>query len=409
MKKVVILGGGFAGLSAALNLEKKLAGHEFSITIIDSHDYHLFNSNLYEVATAAEEMESMGDLKESIALPYNKIFKNKKISFIKGEILEVNTHEKQAILAGRKVIYDYLVIAQGSKEEFFNIPGAKEFGIPLKNLGQALKIKNAIEFAIEAHKYDTHKPYVKIVVAGGGYTGVELAGELRGLVNFLAWKQGYPVEKVLIDVVEASNLLMPGMGEQATSDAKARLQDLWVTVRLLSPITKVEHNSLELANGEKMIYDVLIWTAGVKARPVPKGLELETDKRGRVVVDEFLRAKGNYNIFMLGDQASVLSSNGQAVPQSAQDAISQGKYLGKILPEVLRNKTVQAYFPKPHGFIVSIGGKWAILNYPPFYFTGRLAYFVHELATWRYFASLIGWWKAAKFVWFQMDLYGRND
>jgi len=425
MPKIVILGGGFGGLTAALGLEKKLRGSNVSISLIDRENYHLFNSNLYEVATAAEELENITDLKKSIGLPFAKIFKGKRVHFLQGEVKAVDPLNKIVSLPGKKLEYDYLIVALGSKEEYFNIPGAKDYGIPLKNLSNALKIKNAIEFAVERHKFDAQKKYARIIIAGGGYTGVELAGELRGLVNFLSWKYQYPNQKIEIGLIEAANTLMPGMGERATNDAVRRLQELGVGVKVLSPIIKATQNTLELSTGERVVYDVLIWTAGVKAKAFPQGLDLQINERGRAEVDEFLRARGQDNIFILGDQAAVFKRNpdawvptqrsgqvgagGRLVPQSAQDAIHQGRYLSYALPLLIKNRKPRVYKPKNHGFIVSVGGKWAILNNPPFYFKGRFAYFIHELAHVRYFASLLGLWKAVKLVWFQDRLYGRND
>lgn len=410
MTKIVILGGGFAGVAAALGLEKRFrASNHVSITIVDRAAYNQFNSNLYEVATAAEELENIGDLKKSICVPFEQMFKGKRLNFIQGEIRSIDPLRKIAVLPGKKIEYDYLILALGSQEEYFNIPGAKEYGIPLKSLPHALKIKNAIEFSVEAHKFDTQKKYVRIVIAGGGYTGVELAGELKTLLDFLSWKYNYPREKIEIQILEASNTLMPGMGNRATKDATSRLNFLGTRVKLLSPIIKVEQNTVEISTGEKLIYDVLIWTAGVRAKPLPLGLDIQTDVKGKVVVDQFLRAKGLENIFVLGDQAAVLKPNGQSVPASAQDAVHEAEYLTYALPCFLKNHHPLAYRPKDHGFIVSVGGKWAILNYPPFYFTGRLAYFIHELAHVRYFASILGWRQAVKLVWFQDRLYSRND
>ena len=405
--KIVILGGGFAGVAAALGLEKNIK--DAQITLVDREAYHQFNSNLYEAATAAEELTNIFDLKKSIALPFAEIFKGKRVNFVQGEVKSVDAENMTVNLGAKKIEYDYLTVALGSCEECFNIPGAKEFGLPLKNFPQALKIKNALEFAVEAHKMDAQKKYVRVVVAGGGYTGVELAGELNGLMDFLSWKHGYPRQKIEILVVEASNALMPGMGARATRDAGRRLGELGVGVKLLSPITNMTHNTLELLTGERIVYDALIWTAGVRAKPLPQGLSLDADARGRVKVDEFLRTKEYHNIFVLGDQALVMGADSRPVPQSAQDAMHQGRYLAFALPLLIKNRRPLPYAPKPHGFIVSIGGKWAIMNYPPFYFVGRFAYFIHELAHVRYFASLLGLWKAIKLVWFQDRLYSRND
>ena len=192
MKKIIILGGGFAGLGLAIKLAKT---NFFDITLIDKNNYHLFTPNLYEVATAGEELNNMAELKESIALPIGKILNKCKVRFIQAEVKVINS-AKQFVETGGKVLpYDYLVLAQGSKAEYFNIAGAEQFAIPLKTLSHAFRIKNQIEFAIESHKFDAQKPYVRIVVAGGGYTGVELVGGLSSMLDFLAWKYQYPREK----------------------------------------------------------------------------------------------------------------------------------------------------------------------------------------------------------------------
>ncbi len=408
--RIVILGGGVAGLSTALNLRKKFRDpKEVSIVLIDRESYHLFTPNLYEVATAAEELVTLKNLKQSIALPFASLLNPRRIEFVKGEVVEVDALQKTVALAGRKVPYDYLIVALGSSEEYFNIPGAKDYGLPLKSLPHALKIKNSVEFAIESRKYEVQKPYVKIVVAGGGYTGVELAGELKGLIDFLAWKHQFPREKILVEIVEGSNMLMPGMGQRATRDAFRRLDELKISLRLLSPIVKVDARFIELLSGERMAYDVLIWTAGVRSKPLPTGINAETDKKGRVLVDEFLRINGTHNIFVVGDQAAVSDFQGVPVPQSAQDALSQSAYVAYALPEIIRNRRPHTYKPKKHGFIVSLGGRWAILNIPPFYITGYFAYFIHILADVRYFSSLIGFFRAIKLVWSQTSLYSRND
>ena len=269
---IVILGGDFR-VSLAMGLARRFKrDSNVAITLVDREAYHLFNSNLYEVATAAEELENTGDLKNSIGLPFAEIFKGRRVSFIQSEVKSIDPLTRTVSLGNKKLEYDYLIVALGSEEEYFSIPGAKEFGIPLKSLPHALKIKNAIEFAVEAHKFDAQKKYVRVLVAGGGYTGVELAGELKGLLNFLSWKYNYPREKMEIQILEASNSLMPGMGDRATRDAASRLNSLGIRVKLLSPIIKVEQNTVEINYGEKLVYDVLIWTAGVRAKPLPRGL-----------------------------------------------------------------------------------------------------------------------------------------
>src|SRR3989344_5266476 len=160
--KIVILGGGFGGVAAALGMEKKFrANRGVKITLIDREPYQLFNSNLYEVAAAAEELESVKDLKKSIGVPFAEIFKKRQVEFIQGEVRSVDAGSRTVGLSNKAINYDYLVLALGSCEECFNIPGAGEYGTPLKSLGNALKIKNAVEFAVQVHKYDAQKKYVR--------------------------------------------------------------------------------------------------------------------------------------------------------------------------------------------------------------------------------------------------------
>lgn len=397
-------------MSAAIGLERQFRNSDsVHIILLDREPYHLIYNNLYEVAAAAEELVSAKQLKKSAALPFEDALSGRKIKFIQSEVKVVDPHGRTIQLSGRQIEYDYLILALGFCEEYFNIPGAREFGIPLRTLTHAFKIKNAVEFAVEAHKFDAQKNFVRVVVAGGGYTGVELAAELAGLFNFLAWKHQYPRHKIEIQIVEAGNRLMEGMGERANRDACWRLAKLGVKIKFSAPITQVKEHTLELLTGERLVYDVLIWAAGIRAKPLPKGLNFKTDSRGRVEVDEFLRVKNQHNIFVLGDQALVLKPNGQPAPQSAQDAIHQAQYLASALPVLMHNRRPKSYMPPEHGFIVTLGGQWAILNYPPIYFTGRLAYLAHQLALLRYFARLCGWWKALKLVWFQSKLYATND
>ena len=199
MKNIVILGAGFAGLQTVLGLEKKLRNNKnISLTLVDQRDYHLFTPNLYEVATAQEELVSVGQIKKSITLPFSEILRGKNIKFIKAEVSELDLPGKQIILDNKKLAYDFAVLALGSQSDFFNIPGAKENAMVLKDLPDALRIRNKIAFAMEAQQSELNKKNIHLAVAGGGYTGVELVGELKGLVDFLAWENQFPREKVTI-------------------------------------------------------------------------------------------------------------------------------------------------------------------------------------------------------------------
>ena len=410
MTKIVIVGGGFAGLGTVLGLEKKFKNNKnIELTLIDKRDYHLFTPNLFELASAEEELTTISQMKKSITIPFAEILKGKKIKFIKSALKHIDTAKKQLELDHKQINYDYLILALGSRINFFGIEGAEKYALVLKDLPDALRIRNQIEFAVQAHKFDVSKKTVRLVMVGGGYMGVELAGELKGLADFMAWKNQYPREKIEIEVIESANQLVPGFDPRLSRDAYGRLQELGVRVRLSARISAVDGHFVELISGDKIAYDVLLWAAGTKACDCHMGVA-ELDKKGRLPVNEFFQVKGYHNIFALGDIACAMDSKGNLVSSSAQDAGDQAKYLAYTLPYVINNKKPSVPYKNiKHGFIVNVGGKWAIMSYNGFYNTGWLAYLVDKLAHFLYYKSTVGVFKAIKIVVFQMEIYSRND
>ena len=167
MKNIVIVGAGFGGLQAALNLEKAFKSRrDIALTLIDKRDYHLFTSNLYEVASSEEEVTSVSQMKKSVTLPLKEVLAGKNIQFIQAEVKEVIATEKKLLLASRSIPYDYLILALGSESDFYSIPGAEQYALTLKSLPDALRIRNQMEFMVEAHKFDAVKKTLRAVVAG---------------------------------------------------------------------------------------------------------------------------------------------------------------------------------------------------------------------------------------------------
>lgn len=409
MKNIVILGAGYAGMLTARKLERKYKNNkDIQITLVDQRDYQLLVFDIYEVATAEEEFTEIDQLKRSVALPVKQVLKNSKIRFIQGEVKEIDQRQKFVTAGIKRIEFDYLICALGSQTDFLNIKGAKEFALPLKSFGDALRIRNQLEFALQAHRLDSQKKNIRFVIAGGGYTGVEFAAELANMVKILAWKNQYPPEKIEILVVEATNQLIPGFNNRLSQDTWFRLKDLGVRVMLSSRISDVGSGFLEFMGGEKLQYDVLVWATGVKAAPLPFMQETPKDKKDRCMVNGNLQLEGHPNIFVLGDQACVMCG-GKPAPCSAQDAIDQAEYLTQALPLILKNQRPTAYLGHKHGFIVTMGGQWAIMDYNGWYLTGRLAYIIRQLAHINYLRKVIGWWKAFRLVWFEQQIFSRND
>ena len=166
---------------------------------------------------------------------------------------------------------------------------------------------------------------------------------------------------------------------------------------------------MHLLSGERLPYDVLLWTGVRMGNSSFLGGQFDLDQKGKVKVNRFLQTHSHSEVFAIGDLANVIDSSGQPAALSAQDAWNQAQYLAAALPKIMQNQRPLPYSPARHGYIVNVGGKWAIMSYQGFYLKGFLAYVVDRLAHLHFYAFLVGWWKAAKYVFFEMSVYGRND
>lgn len=410
MKNIVIVGAGFAGINVALGLEKSFKYNKnIKIILVNKHDYHLFSPSLVEVATAEEELVTLTQLKKSVALPIGEILQGREIKFIQGEFTGVDTVSKVVILGNKRITYDYLILATGGEPNFVNVEGAKEFSLPLGSLTDAFRMRNALDFSIQSHSYDLEKQLLRYVIIGGGYKGAELAGEIKNLINFLSWKYSYPPNNLEVLIVHGENELVSGFSKTLSQDVLVRLNDVNVRVQFHRRVVKIDRQFVYFLNGEKLVYELLFWAGGIKATEMPSVFSPNQKTKGRLQTDEFLRVKGFDEIFVVGDLAYIEDRDGKAVPQSAQDAIHQGQYLAKTIPVLLKNVKPKKYYPKKHGFIVRAHGKWAVLKIPPFYFKGYFAYLANIVAHFLHYYSLVGFWKALRYVIREMDYFSRND
>lgn len=419
MKQIVVVGAGFGGLAAALALSRApgvRSGQGFAaeITLIDRESYQLYHPNLYEIATAEEELTSLVDLKHSITLPLAEILRGRQVNFVQGTITSVISEQRQIIVDAAKIDYDFLILALGSTSNFYGIPGVEEHAIPVKSLHDALRIRDKIEFVIQAHRYDMSKPYIRVAVAGGGFAGVETAAELQKLIDFVAWKNNFPREKIETLLIEGTDRILPGLDDVVARDVTARLHDLGVRTQVSSFVVKAEPEFLEFKNGERLEYDCLIWTAGVKANPLPitstaAASAPATDRGGRVIVDGFLRIPGQANIFVIGDNCSFMDQQGRPLPGTIPQAEHQARYVADVIAAELAGRKPRAYACRQFGYIIPVGGKWAVVKTPRIYIKGWLGYAIREFVGMRWLAGLIGWWKAFKLVYFEEKIYSKND
>jgi NADH:ubiquinone reductase (H+-translocating) len=409
-KTILVVGGGFGGLNTAIQLGRAFEkDRNINVVLVDKNDYHLYYPNLYEAATAEEEFVSIDQLKRGVSFPFSEVLP-KSVHFVHGELKSIDQSQKVAVINDKEIRYDFAVMALGSMSDDFGIPGVREFGNALKTVADAVKIRNAAEFAIQSHRLDVQKKTIRFVIGGGGFTGVEFTGELLKLIDIICWKNSYPREKIELFILEGAHQLLPGLPEHVSKKVAERLRERGVIIHFDSVITEVTKDQIKIKGGEVLNYDVLIWTAGVKSAALPFVQKVQTDRKGRVIVNDRFQVADAEGLFAIGDNAAFLNANGMPLPQTAQQAVAESDYVVQAIAAAVNGKQAQPFHPKPLGFIVPVFGKWAALWLPggtTWY--GFISWLMHGGAAVRYFKRFMPLSKAISKVWFEERIFTRND
>ena len=375
VKNIVILGGGFGGLRAALNLEKKLGRNPaYQIIIIDQNTFHLYTASLYEVAS--------GELSpRCVLIPYSKIFQGKKIKFLNATAIKLDPKNKIIeTSSGEKIPYWKMVLALGSDTEDFGIKGVGKNAIGLKSSSDAENIyQNLLRCAV------TKGAPIKVVVGGGGFTGVEVAGELTQ----------HRKCPLAITVVEAAPRLLPGMPGRISKEVAKKLNFLGVRVLTSSPIKEVSKQEVILVSGKRIPADLTVWTAGVRGSRLLNPEMFMLDKRKSLVVDKNLRVKEFKDIFAVGDLAST------GVAWTATKAEEDGKVVAHNIAEIARSEkpNLKNYKVFEPPLIVPAGKKWAIAKVGKIIASGPLAVVLKNFVLLYYLVTILplskaigAWW-----------------
>ena len=379
-KKVIIVGGGFAGL----NLAKKLSNNlRFEVTVVDKNNYHFFPPLLYQVSTAFVEPSN-------ISYPFRRLFQRwKNIRFYMGKLLRVIPETNTIETDNGNLTYDYLVLAMGTETNFFGNENVMNNALAMKTIDEALNIRNHIllhlEEAVRSTSLSDKEKLANIVIAGGGPTGVEMAGMIAEMRRNLA-SRDYPEDNQKVSniyLVHGSPTLLNPMSRRAQEEAYDVLKKLGVKILLNTLVKDYVNGEVILSQGEKISSATLIWASGVIARQV-NGLPQEIITRGgRIIVDEINRVKGSDNIFAIGDQCfqSTDRNYPKGHPQLAQVAIQQGKLLAKNLNRLAEYKSTGSFVYRNKGSMAIISKYRAVVDLPKGFFNGPLAWltwlFVH--------------------------------
>ncbi len=372
--RVVIIGGGFAGI----NFARKIANKDVQVVLIDKRNYHTFQPLLYQVSSAGLEPDS-------IAYPLRKILKNHKNTFFRlAEVESINSEKNELITSIGNISYDYLVIATGTKTNYFGNESIETYGMPMKKVPQALNIRSLIlqnfEQAAITHDKELRKALLNFVIVGGGPTGVELAGAIAELKNHILprdYRDLIPAD-MQIYLLEGSSRVLPTMSEHASKKAAKFLSKLGVLVHCNTFVKNYDGKKVTTNSDLELQSETLIWAAGVTGNPV-EGLQADVlvDRANRYKVNEYNQVEGYDTIFALGDISLMQTDdypNGH--PQVAQPAIQQGELLGKNLIKLIEGKPLKKFKYKDKGSMATVGRNKAVVDLKRFRFAGFFAWFV---------------------------------
>jgi NADH dehydrogenase len=376
MQRVVILGAGFGGLFAAQGLARAQA----AVTVVDRHNYHLFQPLLYQVATA-------GLAPSDVAWPIRSILsRQRNATVLLDEVTGVALDHREVILGRGRLPFDYLIVATGSTHSYF---GREEWAVPapgLKSVDDATLIRRRILTAFEQAEMEAdparRERLLRFVIVGGGATGVELAGTIAELAHrtLAADFRNIDPRSATILLVEAGPRLLPFLSEASSDYARRALARLGVEVRLGSPVTAVDAQGVTIG-ADHLAAATVIWAAGVAASPVARWLGAPCDRAGRVQVRPDLSLPGDPNVFVIGDAAAVATESGRPVPGIAPAAKQQGRYVAGLIARRVAGKSGPRPFRYRHaGFLATIGRQSAVIEFRRLRLRGWLAWWIWGVA-----------------------------
>jgi hypothetical protein len=361
-KRVVIVGGGFGGLKLA----NKLRNSDFQVVLVDRNNYHQFPPLIYQIASAGIEPSS-------ISFPFRKIFQKRSNFFFRmAEVRSVFPEQNILQTSIGKVRYDYLVLAAGTTTNFFGNKNVEEHAIPMKNVSEAMGLRNALlenfERALTCASETERQELLNVVIVGGGATGVEVAGALSEMKNHVLPKDypDMPSSLMNIYLIEAGTRLLPAMSEQTSQHVLNYLRKMGVNVLLNKMVTDYDHHRVILKDGSQIATRTFIWVSGVAAEKITN-LDGEHLGRGaRIIVDEHNRVKGFDNIFSIGDQCIMPEGDPNypgGHPQLAQVAIQQGKLLARNLKALEKGKSLKSFRYRNLGAMATVGRNRAVAEF----------------------------------------------
>jgi len=394
-KKIIVFGAGYAGIEAALTLQKKKKkSDDLEITLIDRNSYHTLLTELHEVAGNRIS-------EDGVIIPLRDIFKYTDVKLIKDEITGVDFNTNTVTAKSGEYHYDYLIIAAGSEPNYYNIHGLKENGFPLWSYDDSIRIREHIKEcfvkASQESNPEIKRSLLTFVVGGGGFTGVEVIGEIAQWVKSLCREYDISHKYIRLVLVEALDKILNNLQNKSINKAVSYLTiKLGVEILTGSAISKVSADSIEINDKLVIPTNTLIWTAGVKASDISGKIDIDKAKGFRLKVNEFTQTQYK-NVYAAGD-ISAFISEGHTLPALVEAAIQTGNAAAKNILADIRGKEKQELKPKLHGVMVSVGSFFAVTDIMGYQFNRLLSIAIKYLVNIHYLFGIGGFELVIRYI-----------
>ncbi|EHJ57109.1 hypothetical protein HMPREF9318_01653 [Streptococcus urinalis FB127-CNA-2] len=370
MQEVLVLGAGYAGLKTVRQLQKQSG--DFHITLVDRNDYHYEATELHEVASGSQP-------KDKITFPIADVINKDKVTFLQDEVVKVDPKQQTVTVKNHGVLnYDYVVVSLGFCSETFGIPGAKENALQMVDIDTAENIHNHIIDMMKKYKETKDKNYLRLLICGAGFTGIELAGAFLDERERYAEIAGVKAEDIEVICVEAATRILPMFDDQLANYGVDLIKKLGVNLMLGSMIKEIKPGEVVYAtspedtNYQSISAATIVWTTGVSGSPVMNESGFD-QRRGRVVVKSDLRDPNYENVYIIGDVSAFMDpETDRPFPTTAQIATRMGAHVGKNLAHQLKGEATEEFSYKAAGTVASVGnthgfgvvGKSSLKGYP---------------------------------------------
>ncbi len=381
--KIVIIGAGYGGIITTKSLEKLLKSDEADVTLINKHEYHYITTQLHKtgIGTAADRQ---------IAMSIPELINPNKTRFIQAAVSSVEINSQEVHLEGGDTVnYDYLLIALGFEVETYGIPGIKENAFEIRSFRSSKAIYNQIIKQFNLYKQDQDPARLTFVVAGGGFTGVEMLGEMADGLPKLCKEHNIPFEEVKIVAIEAAPSVIPFFPKQSIQYTTEVLEMLNIELITGRKILELTPEKVHLENNAEIPTKTLIWSCGVKGNTIVHDWGLPIMK-GKISVDSYLRVKNMKNVFSLGDCSYFMKDEKNALAPTAQVALQQAPVCAKNIVATLRGESLKAFEYHHKGSVASIGLKAGVGVVGKVRLTGLIGAFMKLVIEARYLFNLGG-------------------